>query len=482
MPLKDWKEESKDPALVAAMQEICLSSFKHFCLAVFEFVYRKTFIWSEHHDIIATHLMEVWTGQTRNLVINVAPRYSKSEMLTLFAAWTYAHNPRCEFLHLSYSDGLAETNSDKVRTIIKSKFYFDLFKVEIDKEYDSKGVWHTTEGGIFRATATGGQVTGFGAGSTVEFDEEGKYVFSGMVWIDDPLKPSDAHTTRRVQVNAHWDETIKSRRNSPDSTPTVCIMQRLHEDDFTTTLLADTGERFKHLKLKTLKDDGTALWPRKHTVSVLEKMRETNEFVYSAQYQQEPTPVGGSVFRSEWWGFYTASDIPDLNRVIIVADTAMKTEEHHDYSVFQAWGFCKQQGRIFLLDQQRGKWAAPDLKRIAAQFISAIRAKYHLESVFIEDKASGTGLIQSIGSETTAAIIPIQRNKDKVTRSFETTPHVQARQVFLPEGRDFTDMFIAEASSFSGEMKHLHDDMVDCLCDAVSILLDAPEISMWDVL
>lgn len=480
MPLKDWKEESKDPAMVAAMQDICLSSFKHFCLAVFEFVYRKTFIWSEHHDIIATHLMEVWTGQTRNLVINVAPRYSKSEMLTLFAAWTYAHNPRCEFLHLSYSDGLAETNSDKVRTIIKSKFYFDLFKVEIDKEYDSKGVWHTTEGGIFRATATGGQVTGFGAGSTVEFDEEGKYTFSGMVWIDDPLKPSDAHTTRRVQVNTHWDETIKSRRNSPDSTPTVCIMQRLHEDDFTTTLLKDTGERFKHLKLKTLKDDGTALWPRKHTVSVLEKMRETNEYVFSSQYQQEPSPAGGSVFKEEWWGWYT--EIPEFDRVIITGDTAMKTAEHNDYSVFQAWGFWKQQGRIYLIDQIRGKWEAPELKRAASAFINSVRAKYRIEAVHIEDKASGTGLIQSLPGETTVAIIPIQRNKDKATRSADAAPHVQARQVFLPEGRSFSDDFVSEASSFTRLMTHLHDDQLDPMFDAVEILLERQEASMWDVL
>jgi len=482
MPLKDWKVESKDPAMIIAMQEICLSSFKHFCLAVFEFVYRKTFIWEDPHDEIAKALMAVWTGQEKNLVINVAPRYGKTIMIVLFVAWTYAHNAKCEYLHLSYSDELAVSNSDKIRTIIKSTFFHDLFKVEVDPENDKKGEWRTTEGGLFKATATGGQVTGFGAGATAEFDEKGEYVYHGCILIDDPLKPSDAHTTRRDQVNAHWDETIKSRRNSPETTPTIIIMQRIHEGDFTAKVLSDSSEKFKHLKLKTLRDDGTALWPRKHTVAVLKQMCATNEYVFSAQYQQEPSPAGGSVFKSEWWGWYRDAEIPDFDRVIIVGDTAMKTAEHNDYSVFQAWGLWKAQSRIYLIDQVRGKWEAPELKRVATGFINSTQAKYRLEALYIEDKASGTGLIQSLPGSTMIAIIPIQRNRDKATRSGDTAPHVQARQVFLPEGREFSNTFVEEASSFTRLMTHLHDDQIDPMMDAVEILLDQQEVSMWDVL
>lgn len=485
MPMRDWKEESKNPAVVAAMQELCLSSFKFFCLAVFEFVYRKKFIWEEPHEEISRALLEVWTGKQKNLVINVAPRYGKTQLLVLFVAWTYAHNPLCEYLHLSYSDELADKNSDQIRTLIKSKFFNDLFKVEIDSGNDKKGEWATTEGGIFRAAATGGQVTGFGAGATVEFDEQNRYVFSGCVWIDDPLKPADAHTTRRDQVNAHWEETIKSRRNSPETTPTICVMQRIHEGDFTAKLLSDGAENFKLLKLKTLKDDGTALWPRKHPVEVLLKMKEANEYVFSAQYQQSPAPAGGSTFKEEWWGWYT--ELPEFDRVIITMDTASKTEEQHDYSVLQAWGFWKQHGRIYLIDQVRGKWEAPDLKRVGVNFIQSIRSRFRLEAVYVEDKSSGTYLIQTMCADTTAALIPIPRDsrtRGKASRATDTAPHIQARQVFLPEGRDFSDTFVKEASSFTRAMTHLHDDQIDPMMDAVEILLESANdnISMWDVL
>ena len=72
-----------------------------------------------------------------------------------------------------------------------------------------------------------------------------------MILIDDPLKPDDAHTIRRQQINNRWDETIKSRRNGPH-TPVVCIMQRVHEGDFTAELLSDKDEGFKLLKMQAL--------------------------------------------------------------------------------------------------------------------------------------------------------------------------------------------------------------------------------------
>lgn len=474
---KGWKQLRNDPAYVQAACEECLKSFQLFCILVFKYVYRKEFVWSFHHDEIANALMRVWAGIDKNLVINIPPRYSKTEMICLFVAWSYAHNASCEFLHLSYSDDLAVRNSDKIRQIIKSDFYQDVFCVKIDKDNDKKGEWRTVAGGIFKATATGGQVTGFGAGSTVERDIKDQFVFSGCILIDDPLKPSDAHTVRREQINDHWDETIKSRRNSPQTTPTICIMQRIHEGDFTAHLLADTEENFKVLKMEALRKDGSALWPLKHTVEQLDAMRNTSLYVFSSQYQQEPTPIGGSIFKSEWWPRIRHE--PKVGRVEITADTAQKTKEYNDFSVFQAWGegIEDDAGKIYLLDQVRGKWEAPELKKVAINFINKTKKHYPgLRAANIEDKSSGTGLIQSLPLETTVPIIAIQRNKDKITRAYDAAPHVQAGQVCLIDGRAYNDMFISECSSFSAEMAHLHDDQVDPMMDATDIFLDKSKV------
>ena len=431
-------------------------------------MYRKEFIWANHHDLIAQQLMRVWLGKEQNLIINIPPRYSKTEMICLFAAWSYAHNPGCEFLHLSYSAKLATKNSNKIRNLIKSPWYRDCFGVEINPEIDAGGEWATKGGGIFKADSAGGQVTGFGAGATDERDENGEYVFSGCILIDDPLKPSDAHTIEREKVNANWEETIKSRRNSPNTTPTICIMQRIHEGDFTAELIGDTSERFKVLSLKALRDDGTSLWPLKHTPEMLESIRDSNVYVFSGQYQQEPTPAGGSIFKEDWW--QKCISLPEFNDVIITGDTAQKVKEHNDFSVFQAWG--RSDGKAYLIDQVRGKWEAPDLKRVAISFIQRIKAQYpRFNTIHIEDKASGTGLIQSLKVEAMITVRAIPRHKDKITRAFDVAPYVQSGRVVLLDGAPYLGVFMAEATSFSHNDSHLHDDQVDAMMDAVDILL-----------
>jgi predicted phage terminase large subunit-like protein len=91
--------------------------------------------------------------------------------------------------------------------------------------------------------------------------------------------------------------------------------------------------------------------------------------------------------------------------------------------------------------------------------------------MYIEDKVSGTGLIQTLPSLTNVPVIALQRNKDKVTRSFDAAPYVQQGRVWLPKGSGITGIFKAEATSFSPEMTHLHDDQIDAFMDAAEILL-----------
>ena len=466
--LRNWHEVRKDPAYVQAMQELCLSDFRVYVISVFEFVFKKRFLWSHHHDVMVNAIMRMWAGDPdwKNILINMPPRYSKTELFCIFISWAYGHNPACENMHLSFADNLVRRNSRRIKSIMKSQFYADLFVCRIDPNKDAEDEWRTIQGGLFYAASTGGQVTGSGAGSVDEKHADGSYKFCGMIWIDDPIKPKDAHTIRREQINELWDETIKSRRNSA-TTPVACIMQRVHEGDFSAELLADTGEGFKHIVMKALQDDGTALWPFKHDVPKLEAMRDKNVYVFSSQYQQEPSPKGGTIFKAEWWEYCV--DFPSFEYVYITADTAQKVQERHDYSVFQAWGYAG--GRIYLIDQVRGKWEAPDLERIAVSFIKRIKSNYPLRKVCIEDKASGTGLIQSIKKQSLCTIKAIQRGTDKVTRAFDTAPHLQSGNIVLLMGAPYLGVFVAECTGFNAEMTHLHDDQVDPMMDAATEML-----------
>jgi predicted phage terminase large subunit-like protein len=153
---------------------------------------------------------------------------------------------------------------------------------------------------------------------------------------------------------------------------------------------------------------------------------------------------------------------------IIYADTAQKTKEHNDYSVFQCWGLTKDKQAI-LLDQSRGKWEAPELLVQARAFYAKHKALDVgvLRAMKIEDKVSGTGLIQTLKREG-IPVLPIQRNTDKVTRAMDVAPMIQSGNVLLPQNAPWLSDFLAEASVFPNGS---HDDQLDPMFDAISDLL-----------
>lgn len=269
----------------------------------FKSQFARKFIIGQHHKEICEALDKVVKGEIKRLIINIAPRYGKTELAVKnFMAYGLAINPKSRFIHLSYSDDLALDNSEAVKDIINTPEYGQLFpKVKIKKGSDAKKKWYTTEGGGVYATAAAGQVTGFGAGQVDEELSEDDFptqsaTFSGALIIDDPIKPEDADSeTIRNKVNQRWDSTIKNRVNSRN-TPVIVIMQRLHEEDLCGYLTSQSPEEWTVLSFPCLRDDGTSLWPFKHSVDELIKIQNENEVVFSRQYQQDPKPLAGYLF------------------------------------------------------------------------------------------------------------------------------------------------------------------------------------------
>lgn len=172
------------------------------------------------------------------------------------------------------------------------------------------------------------------------------------------------------------------------------------------------------------------------------------------------------MFRDEWIKYWQT--LPQIDYRMIYADTAMKTGEENDYSVFQHWGKGKD-GKIYLLHMIRGKWEAPQLLAQARAFWDKCKAfdKSTLRQMKIEDKASGTGLIQQL-KQGGVPVTGIPRNKDKVTRGYDTAPQVEAGNVLLPERGEHLSDLMHEMTVFP---MGGHDDCVDPLMDAVQDLL-----------
>lgn len=271
------------------------------------FLERKGFRWqrARHHQLICDALMKVYRGETKRLVINIPPRYSKTELAVVnFIAWAFGRHPDCEFIHTSYSTPLAVNNSTQIRNLIQHEAYREIFP-GTELASDAGHHWKTTEGGVMYATGSGGTITGFGAGKIR--DE-----FSGAIVIDDPHKADEANSdTVRGGVIEWFKNTLESRVNDP-RTPIIVIMQRLHESDLAGWLLGDrgrdmtgpaveggNGEVWEHLCLSAWNDDGTPLWPEKHSAEDLRRMEKAKPYVFAGQYRQRPSPPDGGVIKPD---------------------------------------------------------------------------------------------------------------------------------------------------------------------------------------
>lgn len=302
-----------------------LSDFSKYIALMFKAQHKRSFVFAWHHLQIIQALMDVIDGKTTKLIINIAPRYSKTELvIKQFVSYGYALNPSCNFLHLSYSDLLVNDNSEHIRTIMRLPIYKELFPdSQLTREKGSSERWSTTSNGEFYGVSTQGQVTGFGAGRVEDVESQHldewlqntedvfmkrlgtiaahSNVFNGAIIIDDPIKPLDAQSdTIRNRVNQNFELTIRNRVNSRQ-TPIIIIMQRVHEQDLCGYLLDVEPDEWTVLSIPAIMEhpetgEEYALWPFKHTLEELYKIRHADQLIFDTQYMQNPTPKEGLMY------------------------------------------------------------------------------------------------------------------------------------------------------------------------------------------
>lgn len=485
-----------------------------------------------HHHVLGNAVERVMSGKTKNIVINVPPGSSKTEEVVInFIARGIALNKFSRFLHLSYSDTLASLNSQTARDLIQSDEFQELWPTKISDDDRAKARWNVLDengnkaGGCY-SVALGGQITGFRAGRMVEG-------FQGAILIDDPLKPEDAFSkVKRDDANRKLISTVKSRKANPD-TPIVVIMQRLAENDPTGFIkegnLDEVGD-WEFITIPALIDeayieknkdtfltdeiinliDGQeqdekgrfSYWPYKEPLQTLLKMEtgshkdkdgaRMSRLVFAGQYMQDPKPIGGNIIQGMWFRRYAV--LPKIVERNIFADTAQKTKEHNDFSVFECWGLGVD-GNLYLLDLIRGKWEAPELKKRAIAFWEKHKnVPYEhlnlgvLRKMYVEDKSSGTGLIQqlskpdrNVDKHQPIPVEGIQRNTDKLSRVIDGVTYIEPGMVFLPESAPFVNDFIVECESFNATMTHEHDDQIDPMLDAITKMLsNKNKLKQWE--
>lgn len=464
-----------DPAQIdfdEAERILCARSFAYFVKRAWRHIIPDPLVWNWHMDAICDHMQALATGgiPSNRLLINVPPGASKSTLVgIMYSAWLWGPGgqPWHRYIGAAHEQGLAVRDNRLTRELVQSEWYQSLWPLALKGDQNEK-LYFENEARGFRQACAVASMTGR-RGHTIG--------------LDDPLSPEKAHSeAARETALRVLTETIPTRLNDPARSAIVIVMQRLHERDPAGYVLAE-GLGYEHLCIPMEYEpgrnaatcigwtdprttEGELMFPERFPAHVVDRdKRALGAYAWAGQMQQRPSPAGGGIFRDEWWQYWT--EPPALEYRAIYADTAQKTGQQNDYSVFQLWGKSRQ-GQAVLLDMVRGKWEAPELMVQARAFWEKHRVGASpLRAMKIEDKVSGTGLIQTLKREG-IPVIAIQRDRDKITRAYDAAPMIESGNVLLPRSAPWLSDFLAEASAFPNGA---HDDQLDPMMDAVSDML-----------
>lgn len=459
----------------------CLKSLLFFTRYFFVKRYNRKFVVGEHHEIISAALERVFSGEISRLIINIAPRYGKTELAVKnFIAAGLALNPAAKFIHLSYSDDLALDNSEETKNIVQSEEYQQLFpEVQIKKDSKSKKKWYTTKGGGVYATSSAGQVTGFGAGTVDDEDADiseftdidNKLMFGGALVIDDPIKPEDADSELvRSRINMRFDSTLSNRVNSRN-TPIVIIMQRLHEQDLCGYLQDNEKGKWTVVSLPSIKESGEALWPFKHTIEELNDLKDRNPIVFERQHMQNPMPISGRMYKT----FRTYRTLPQecgiARAVIDTADTGQDKLCCIVYAPITT-GY-------YLLDV----YYTSDAMEVTESETANVLLRRRVKDVKIESNNGGRSFARNIErllrerDNTYTEVNWFHQSQNKEARIFTNAADVQ-NMVYYPEDWEIRwPEFSKHVKSFMAISKNTHDDAED----ALTMIIENEKKSDYDI-
>jgi predicted phage terminase large subunit-like protein len=403
-----------------------------------------------------------------DLIINIPPGTSKSTIATvMLPAWAWTIDPRIRALSASYSASLSTDHAVKSRDIIKSDKYQLYFpELTIKKDQDNKTHYKNNFGGERYATSVTGTVTGFHA---------------HLIIVDDPLNPKGASSEAdRTTANNFMDVTLSTRKVNKSVTPTILVMQRLHQKDCTGNWIDKEGKNIKHICLpgELSNDVKPTELIEKYDNGLLDNQRLTHNdlkglkidlgsYGYAGQIMQTPSPLGGGI----WQKWIKPIDDKELDRLLPSItkmgsdwDLAYTNKETNSASAFVTAGVHENN---MYIDALGFDWME------FPKLISYMKARKSPH--YIEAKASGKSAKQTLSNQGIPAIEVNVTGGDKEARANMVTPYAESGVVYCR--RSILDKLYYDSKQGilvfpNGE----GDDLQDALVQSISRLLGNPQV------
>lgn len=461
------------------VRSLCREDYESFVREFWETITKEPLLWNWHMSVICRDLQRlaerVFLRQPKehDEVINIPPGTSKSSLCSvLFPPWVWTRMPEAQFICPSYSYDLSLDLSGKSRDCVKSEKYKACFpEIQLRSDQDTKGFFKNTAGGYRYAVGSRGTVLGF----------HGHFIL-----IDDPIDPTRAVSEAEMMMTNHWiKQTLRGRKVDKRVTPTVLIMQRLHQDDPSAQMLeranvrhlcipADLDYRVNPPELKAHYRDGL-MDPVRLPADVLDEERSPaglGEYGYAGQYGQDPVPAGGGMFKTDL--IRTGQEPGEFKREVRYWDKAASENARGAYTVGvrMAEDF---QGRFWVRNVIRVK---RDSFRRERLILRTAKRDGHLTIVGVEEEGGSGGKDSARGTARRLRgyrVKVLSARGDKELRADEFSVALNGGLVYLPDHqRDQHGNWTGWAKDYVEELKHFpfskFKDQVDGSSGAFTVL------------
>lgn len=413
-----------------------------------------------------------------DLIINIPPGTTKSTIATImFPAWLWTQDATLRIISSSYSQDVSIDQAQKSKDIICSEKYRRLYpEVCIRRDKSGKGFYGNTAGGERYVTSTGSAVTGKHA---------------HVIINDDPQNPKQAESEPLRLQAVEFTKTLSTRKVNKKNTPTITIMQRLHEEDVTGYLLKNKAERIKHICLPAEAGDNVkpAELKERYINGLLDPVRLDEEVLaearvdlgtrgYAGQYEQRPASAQGNIVQKQWFGHISRANFEALRGGAVMhffLDTAYSEKNRKtDNDPSGVLAACKVGNQLFIYHAKKVWKAFPDLIRFLPEYCEAWGYSKVHSTLRIEPKANGISVIDQLKESTDLNVTRTPTPTDsKATRLATCSPKVECGRVVLVDG-EWTEDFVDEVCGFPTQV---HDEYVDILCYAIQyFLIDDAEL------
>lgn len=428
-------------------------------------------------DRLNRFFRDVRAGKRPRLILNLPPRAGKSLLSSIeFPSWVLGQEPSWEVVVASYAADLSTGFSVKARDLTTTPEYKDTFPDFAPHPFDNtKAKWATRQGGSYTAVGVGGVLTGKGA---------------NILIIDDTVKNRvEAESKAERERVWGWYTSTAYTRLLPGGGVLV-LQTRWHEDDLCGRLIRQSQEdpkadRWDVLNIPAiavedevwetsagtfLRAAGEPLHPQRYSLAELAKIQATlGPYDWASLYMGNPIPAGGAIFKREWIRHYTALPAK-LDKVILSLDATFK-DTGGSYVTLQIWG--KAGPNLYLIDQVRRKMGFLETVKQAR----AMQAAYHPHAIYIEDKANGSAIIDTLKAEL-GGVIPVLPKGSKTARAHAVTGQWESGNVWLPPLTvPWVGGFVAEVLAFPAAP---NDDQVDAMTQAISEGLVGRAFRAWN--